>query len=153
MALEGTARNLATLTQIMSHSATILIVEDEVFVALDVERALIDAGYSVAGIAMDLSEALSMGEGCNLALVDINLRDGRTGPQIAADLYAKYAVRSVFVTANPAQIGVPPTGALGYVCKPFNPAMLHAAVQWALADGHSRPDNDAVVPLMRVSDH
>jgi two-component system, response regulator PdtaR len=126
---------------------SILIVEDEIFVALDIERVLSDCGYEVGGIAMDRAEALRLAKGCTLALVDINLRDGRTGPQIAADLYAEYAIRSVFVTANPAQIGSPPTGALGYVCKPFDGNMLRSAIEWALADGHSAPDNDAVVPL------
>lgn len=126
---------------------SILIVEDEIFVALDIERVLVDNGYPVGGIAMDREEALSLGSGCTLALVDINLRDGRTGPQIAAELYERYAIRSVFVTANPAQIGTPPTGALGYLCKPFDGAMLSAAIAWALGDGHSKPDNDAVIPL------
>ena len=32
---------------------TALIVEDEIFVALDLERILIDAGYRVAAIAAD----------------------------------------------------------------------------------------------------
>ena len=103
-----------------SHPTSILIVEDEIFVALDIERVLSDCGYEVGGIAMDRDEALRLAEGCTLALVDINLRDGRTGPQIAAELYDSHAIRSVFVTANPAQIGTPPMGALGYVCKPFD---------------------------------
>lgn len=134
-----------------STPGSILIVEDEIFVALDIERVLTDHGYPVGGIAMDREEALALGHGCTLALVDINLRDGRTGPQIAADLYERYAIKSVFVTANPAQIGTPPTGALGYVCKPFDGAMLRSAIEWAMADGYSMPDNDAVVPLSRAA--
>lgn len=122
------------------------------FVALDIERVLEDSGYKVGGIAMDRTEALDLADGCTLALVDINLRDGRTGPQIAAELYDRHAIRSVFVTANPAQIGTPPEGALGYVCKPFDGAMLRAAIEWALGEGHNQPDNDAVVPLMRTGE-
>ena len=34
---------------------TALIVEDEIFVALDLERILVDAGYDVAGIAASLN--------------------------------------------------------------------------------------------------
>jgi DNA-binding response OmpR family regulator len=129
---------------------SILIVEDEIFVALDIERALMDHGYPVGGIAMDRAEALMLADGCTLALVDINLRDGRTGPQVAADLYDKFAIKSVFVTANPAQIGTPPMGALGYMCKPFDGNILRAAIDWALGDGHNPPDNDAIVPLSRA---
>jgi CheY-like chemotaxis protein len=132
-------------------SPSVLIVEDEIFVALDIERVLTDSGYAVGGIAMDRQEALLLGNGCTVALVDINLRDGRTGPQIAAELYERYAIKSVFVTANPAQIGSPPTGALGYVCKPFDGHMLRSAIEWAIGDGHNAPDNDAVVPLSRVA--
>jgi len=36
---------------------TAIIVEDEIFVALDLERILTDAGYSVIGIAADRSTA------------------------------------------------------------------------------------------------
>jgi len=133
-------------------SSTILIVEDEVFVALDIERVVMDSGYAVRGIAMDREEAMGLAGGCALALVDINLRDGRTGPSIAADLHEQFGVRSVFVTANPSQIGTPPPGALGYVCKPFDSHMLQSAIEWALGDGHNEPANDAVVPLMRISD-
>jgi two-component system, response regulator PdtaR len=133
-------------------ASTILIVEDEIFVALDIERVLTDCGHVVGGIAMDRDEALQLASGCTLALVDINLRDGRTGPQIAAELFDRHGIKSVFVTANPAQIGTPPTGALGYVCKPFDGTMLRSAIEWALGDGHREPDNDAVVPLMRTGD-
>ncbi|MET0240369.1 MAG: response regulator [Sphingobium sp.] len=135
----------------MPDTPTILIVEDEIFVALDIERALSDCGYAIGGIAMDRTEALELAGGCTLALVDVNLRDGRTGPQLAADLYDKYAIRSVFVTANPAQIGTPPTGALGYMSKPFDTNMLRAAIEWALGDGHAKPANDAIVPLRQTA--
>ncbi|HEX7853327.1 MAG TPA: response regulator [Sphingobium sp.] len=140
------------MLDMVSSPSTILIVEDEVFVALDIERVLTEYGYAVGGIAMDHAEALQYAEGCTLALVDINLRDGRTGTRIAADLYEKYRIRSVFVTANPGQIGTPPTGALGYLCKPFDGRMLRAAIEWALGDGYRMPDNDAVVPLRRTGD-
>ena len=37
---------------------TILIVEDEIFVAMDIERILADAGFHVAAIAADREGAL-----------------------------------------------------------------------------------------------
>ncbi len=43
-----------------------LIVEDEIFVALDLERILTDAGYSVAAIAADAHEALAAAFGSAL---------------------------------------------------------------------------------------
>ena len=60
-------------------SKTALIVEDEIFVALDLERILTDAGYQVAAIAADSETALAAAPGCSFAFVDVNLRDGMTG--------------------------------------------------------------------------
>lgn len=113
---------------------TALIVEDEIFVALDLERILIDAGYTVAGIAADADTAMRVAPGCTFAFVDVNLRDGATGPEIAQRIHREYGVRVVFVTANPSQIE-DPAGALGYIRKPFSDEAILAAAQTA-----SRPD-------------
>ncbi len=113
---------------------TALIVEDEIFVALDLERILIDAGYTVAGIAADADTAMRVAPGCTFAFVDVNLRDGATGPEIAQRIHQQYGVRVVFVTANPSQIE-DPAGALGYIRKPFSDEAILAAAQTA-----SRPD-------------
>lgn len=108
-------------------SKTALIVEDEIFVALDLERILIDAGYEVAAIAADTESAIQAAPGCNFAFVDVNLRDGATGPDIAQRMVHEYGIKVVFVTANPAQIG-DGDGALGYIRKPFSEtAILSAA--------------------------
>ena len=99
---------------------TALIVEDEIFVALDLERILVDGGYQVAGIAADAESALQAAPGCGFAFVDVNLRDGPTGPRIAEQIARDYGVKVVFVTANPAQIDCGRDCALGYIRKPFS---------------------------------
>ncbi len=106
--------------------ATALIVEDEIFVALDLERILTDAGYKVAAIAADSPSAIDHARDCAFALVDLNLRDGPTGVTLAETLTRDYGVKVVFVTANPAQID-PQAGALGYVRKPFTSQAILAA--------------------------
>lgn len=121
-----------------------LIVEDEIFVALDLERILTDAGYTVAAIAADRESALAAAPEAGIAFVDINLRDGATGPDIAARMARDYGVRCVFVTANPAQIGCG-AGALGYIRKPFSERAILAAASFA-GDGVP-PSNDDVVVL------
>jgi len=113
-------------------SATALIVEDEIFVALDLERILTDAGYQVKAIAADRPTALAAANDCAFALVDVNLRDGATGPEVAAALAQEYGIRVVFVTANPAQI-TDPTSALGYVRKPFSAKAIRLAADLAAA--------------------
>ena len=123
---------------------TALIVEDEIFVALDLERILMDAGYGVAGIAADRDSAIAAAPGCNFAFVDINLRDGPTGPEIAKRMAQDYGVKVVFVTATPAQIG--DADCLGYIRKPFSDAAILAAAALACNDDTSAHDD-----VIRVS--
>jgi len=123
---------------------TALIIEDEIFVALDLERILTDAGYEVAGIAADSDQAIAAAPGCAFAFVDINLRDGPTGPKIAERIARDFGVKVVFVTANPAQIGVP-CEALGYVRKPFSDRAILAAA--ALASGTPDAADDDVIRI------
>lgn len=107
---------------------SVLIVEDEIFIAMEIERILIDAGYNVIAIAADHQEALRVGSEADVAFVDLNLRDGPTGPSIARDLATQHGVRVVYVTANPAQIGEPAPTAIGCIRKPFtDEAILSAA--------------------------
>ena len=112
---------------------TAMIVEDEIFVALDLERILIDAGYHVVAIAADSATALEAAPGCGFAFDDVNLRDGPTGPSIAARIAQEHGVRVVFVTANPSQID-PPSGGFAYIRKPFSEAAILAAAEAATCD-------------------
>ncbi|MEG3176778.1 response regulator [Sphingomonas sp. RB3P16] len=125
--------------------ATALIVEDEIFVALDLERILMDAGYAVKAIAADRIGALDAAPDCSFALVDINLRDGPTGPELARTLAQDYGLKVIFVTANPGQIAHP-SGAVGYVRKPFRADAILAAAAIATAQTDTVRHED-FVPL------
>ena len=127
----------------------ILIIEDEIFVALELEQLLAEAGYGVCAIATDSREALEAAPHCAFAFVDVNLRDGPTGPTIAREIYERHGIRTIFVTANPGQIGHEIDGALAYVRKPFDREAILAAAAWA-AEPYSEPANDNVVPLVPV---
>lgn len=121
---------------------TALIVEDEIFVALDLERILTDAGYEVAAIAADSETALEAAPRCGFAFVDVNLRDGPTGPTIAETIAREHGVKVVFVTANPSQI-TPASGGLGYIRKPFSESAILAAA--AAASGEQVIASDDLV--------
>lgn len=118
-------------------STTILIVEDEFLVAMELEDIVRQAGLQVIAIAPDRAAAQRIDARPELAFVDINLRDGPTGPMIARDLANRYGTRIIFVTANPDQIGDPPPQALGYVRKPFSVDSIMAAV--AVGRGETPP--------------
>jgi len=128
---------------------TALIVEDEIFVALDLERILCDAGYEVTAIAADAPSALEAAgavEHGSFAFVDVNLRDGPTGPEIARRLCQDHGIKVVFVTANPAQIGTAP-GALGYIRKPFTERAILAAAAVCTDCAPDPAANDDLVRL------
>ncbi|MDH7973864.1 response regulator [Sphingomonas sp. AR_OL41] len=127
---------------------TAIIVEDEIFVALDLERILVEAGYSVVGIAADRLTACDIGRDCDFAFIDVNLRDGPTGPAIADLLAREHDVKVVFVTANPSQIA-DDAQALGYVRKPFSEAAITAAA--AIASGGT-PLPEAASQVVLFSD-
>lgn len=111
--------------------ARVLIVEDEIFVALDLENILMSSGYTVSGIAADQASALSFAGDSDVALVDVNLRDGPTGPAIAETLARQYGIRIIFVTANPGQIGDAEDLAVEVVNKPFRADAIISSVQHA----------------------
>lgn len=110
----------------------VLIVEDEILVALDMEDALVDAGYEIVGIAADRREALSMASHADVALVDLNLRDGPTGIGIGMELSGTFGVHVLFLTANPASITTAVTGTVGCLGKPCPPAEICAAIDFAI---------------------
>lgn len=114
----------------------ILIVEDELLVALDLEDILTSGGFDVLGIVADRKGADSIQCAPVVALVDLNLRDGPTGNEVARALASQFGTRIIFVTANPAQITDPPATTIGYVQKPFRPDVVVSAVAAAIAGNH-----------------
>lgn len=112
----------------------VLIVEDEIFVALEIEQIVEDAGFTVGAIAADRAAALEAADACDIALVDLNLRDGPTGPQIGMELASRHGIRVIYVTANPSQIGDAAVAALGVITKPFRARSVSAALHLAAED-------------------
>lgn len=112
--------------------ANVLIVEDEFLVALELEDILTDAGHTVVGIVPDQAAIHRLDKTPEVALVDINLRDGPSGPTIARQLAERFGTIIVYVTANPGQIGQPAATALGVVQKPFSQHAILAAIALAV---------------------
>jgi len=125
-------------------AASILVVEDEFLVALEMQSILEENGYRVLGIAADLAGAMEYAaESIDLALVDLNLRDGLTGPQIGERLANEYDAAVLFVTANPRMLGDGVAGTIGVLTKPTDEETLLAATRFAL---RYREDDTAEAP-------
>ena len=113
--------------------AKVLIVEDEMLVALHLEGIVSDLGFEPVGIASDAAQALELHDAKpDIALVDLNLRDGPTGPEIGRRL-ALNGVSVVFVTANPGMLGRGVRGTLGVMSKPCDDESVSDALNYALA--------------------
>ena len=118
----------------------ILIVEDEILVALEMESILEERGYEVVGIASDLQEALAFADRTvDLALVDLNLRDGLTGPEIGRRLANEHRAKVLFVTANPGILGDGIAGTIGVLTKPTDESSLTSARAYALRRSAEAP--------------
>jgi CheY-like chemotaxis protein len=76
----------------------ILIVEDEMLVAMNIEDMLLELGHEVAGIASRLSPALALAGEAELdgAVLDVNLAGERSFP--VADLLAERGIPFLFAT-------------------------------------------------------
>jgi CheY-like chemotaxis protein len=124
----------------------VLVVEDEIFIALFLEDLLRDLGCEVIGPASQVSEALALAaaEEPRAAVLDVNLGRERVYP--VADALRQWGIPFVFVT------GYGPAGLIdaysGHptIAKPINPATfaseLVAGLRLAAAriGAASRPD-------------
>ncbi|MCW5721385.1 MAG: response regulator [Devosia sp.] len=113
--------------------STILIVEDEFIVASEIEEIVAEMGHEPIGIAADQKTALSLAPHAEIALVDLNLRDGPTGKDIGKILAQTHGVTVVFLTANPAQLGNGVPGTVGVLSKPVTEADLREVIDYAVA--------------------
>lgn len=101
---------------------SILVVEDEAMIALELTCFLDELGHDVVGTAVTATEAIALGRSLipDVALVDIHLMDGPTGVEVARALSAEARTTVVFMTANDKRIPDDFGGALGVIGKPYS---------------------------------
>jgi CheY-like chemotaxis protein len=86
----------------MKNNLKILIVEDEFFIALDVEEQATSLGHTVVGTAVTAEEAIRMaGERRpDVVLMDIRLVGATDGIAAALAIRSQHGIESIFVTGN-----------------------------------------------------
>jgi two-component system, response regulator PdtaR len=109
----------------------ILIIEDEFLLGLLLADALTDVGHRVLGPAACRAEALELlsGAPADLAFVDIELRGGESGIELARELERR-GVRCVFATGQPDRAREQPDAALGLIAKPYSPGTVIEVVRY-----------------------
>lgn len=124
----------------------VLIVEDQPLIALNLQDAVEELGHHPVGIASNMYQAMMFGTDVDIALVDVNLEEGPTGPIVGRTL-AEANVAVLFMTSEPGALrgGVP--GTLGVLAKPVLDLDLVQAIRFA-AD--RRAGSTAVEPPRRL---
>jgi CheY-like chemotaxis protein len=116
--------------------ARVLIVEDEIVVALFLEDLLAEFGYEVAGIVSHLDDAMGRPNDYDVALLDVHL-NGRNVFDFADRLAAR-GTPFVFATGYGAR-GIPDRHCARPVLqKPFRPDELKRALKEVMAEEGGR---------------
>jgi len=113
----------------------VLIIEDETFIAMDLESLVKNLGHNVIGVARTHTDAIALAKTKKpgLILADIQLADGSSGLDAVNELLKTFEVPVVFITAYPERFltGERPEPAF-LISKPFQPAMVSAVASQAL---------------------
>ena len=116
---------------------TILVVEDEAVVAMDIERRLVNAGYDVCKTASTGESAIrcALERHPDLVLMDIHIKGDIDGIETAERLRRVVDIPVVYLTAyadRETLLRAKTSEPYGYVVKPFEDRELHAAIEMGL---------------------
>ncbi|ACS59967.1 MULTISPECIES: response regulator [Rhizobium] len=121
----------------------VMIVEDEMLLAMELEIEVEAAGHEVAGIAMNSRQAhdLLAAQKPDFAFVDVQLMDGPTGIEVGRSLAAA-GIPYVFVTGNIKRLPPDFVDALGAIEKPYTMNGMKNALNYisAILSGNEGPD-------------
>ena len=113
----------------------VMIIEDETFIALDLEGLVEGLGHKVLGVARTHAEAIALAKvkRPGIILADIHLADGSSGLDVVNELLRTFEVPVIFITAFPERFltGERPEPAF-LIAKPFQPATVSAVLSQAL---------------------
>jgi DNA-directed RNA polymerase specialized sigma24 family protein/CheY-like chemotaxis protein len=116
----------------------VLIIEDETFIAMDIEALVESLGHRVIGVARTHAEAIALSrqKRPGLILADIQLADGSSGLDAVNELLGTFEVPVIFITAYPERFltGQRPEPAF-LIAKPFQLAVVSAVASQALFFG------------------
>jgi two-component SAPR family response regulator len=111
----------------------VLVVEDELMVAIMIEQALRRADCVLVGPVPRIAKAIEMArsEPIDVALLDVNLAGERVFP--VADVLIERAVPFVFLTGYASGVVPSAYANRNILGKPFTPATLYRTLEAAIA--------------------
>jgi CheY-like chemotaxis protein len=123
---------------------SILIVEDEMIIAMEIAAVIRRMGHAVVGTAMTGEDAISLADlrSPDLVLMDIFLKGMMDGITAAEVIFQTYGIPVIYLTANSDQNTLERamlTKPFGYLTKPVNAQELHTAIEHAIQSSRTRP--------------
>jgi CheY-like chemotaxis protein len=123
-------------------TTSVLIIEDEPLIAMQLEDLVTSLGHTVSGTAATRTQArAAVSEAMpGLVLADIQLADGSSGLDAVDDILSAGSMPVIFITAYPERLLTGDRPEPTYlVTKPFQEATVRAAISQALFFGSTRP--------------
>jgi CheY-like chemotaxis protein len=119
-----------------SASGSVMIIEDEAIIAMDIEAIVGDMGHRITGIARTRDEAIALARADkpDLILADIQLADNSSGIDAVNDILQEMGSRPViFITAFPERLltGDKPEPAF-LISKPYSVDQVMSSVSQAM---------------------
>jgi two-component system, cell cycle sensor histidine kinase and response regulator CckA len=120
-----------------TNNGSILVVEDESIIALDLRYTLTNMGYQVVGVVAGGRDAIDKAGTLrpDLVLMDIHLEDDIDGIEAAEDIRDRFGIPIVYLTAyaDPATLKrARVTDPFGYLLKPYRKRELQVTIELAL---------------------
>lgn len=121
----------------MLQKPKILVVEDEIIVAVNLGQKLKKLGYELVGITSSGEEAIQKAEENHpdLVLMDINIEGNLDGIETAEVLRNRFHTPVIYLTAYADESTLDrakKTEPLGYIVKPFESDQLRSSIEVAL---------------------
>ncbi len=117
-------------------AASVLIIEDEQLIAMDLARIVEEMGHRLCGTAARQQEAIELAERTrpSLVLADIQLQSGDSGIQVVREILRRISAPVIFVTGFPERLLTGEALEPAFVVtKPFSPQTLKTAIAQALS--------------------
>ncbi len=123
----------------MERPIKILIVEDNVIIADDMQSMLEEIGYEIVDnvIVYEQAERVLKAEQVDLVLIDIILASDKTGIDLGKHIRENYDIPFIFVTSNSDRATVENAKTVkpnGYLVKPFEQQDLYTSIEIALSN-------------------
>ena len=136
-------------------TAKIMIVEDNTTVAKDCQDCLENLGYKVTSIVVSGEESIQKAETelPDAVLMDIRLRDKMNGIEAAEQIYTRFEIPVVFLSAygdRELLEQAKKVGSFGYLIKPFEERELHATLEMALYKAKTTKQNKQMEARLRL---